>query len=266
MTDKRNQPCPCGSGKRYKKCCGFSGGTAAVAETWAAHEKADGTLAAEKLFQMGLAAAGQKRFKEAEASFRRALAIKPDLTEAHYNLGVILETLGSADRAKACYQQALEHDPAYINALINLGCILMEQGKMEEAFSTFLRALNVQPDNAVVHYNLGGILKEQGRMDEAIPWFKKALTLKPDYGAAYKSLALIVKFTEADDLIHAMEDLYNKKGDLSDTDLIHLVFALGKAFEDLRDYSRSFDFILEANRLKRRMYKYSLNGTRRNCI
>jgi len=26
MTDKigRNDPCPCGSGKKYKKCCGFN--------------------------------------------------------------------------------------------------------------------------------------------------------------------------------------------------------------------------------------------------
>ena len=30
MTPARNAPCPCGSGKKYKRCCGADGGVAAT--------------------------------------------------------------------------------------------------------------------------------------------------------------------------------------------------------------------------------------------
>ena len=33
MSSGRNDPCPCGSGKKYKHCCGAPKGTAAVART-----------------------------------------------------------------------------------------------------------------------------------------------------------------------------------------------------------------------------------------
>jgi hypothetical protein len=55
-----------------------------------------------------------------------------------------------------------------------------------------------------------------------------------------------------------MENLYNNKDDISEADRKDIGFALGKAFEDLRDYDKSFGFILEANRLKRKSYTYSI--------
>ena len=45
---------------------------------------------------------------------------------------------------------------------------------------------------------------------------------------------------------------------ISDTDRIDLGFALGKVFEDLRDYEKSFAYIFEANLLKRESYEYSI--------
>ncbi len=52
------------------------------------------------------------------------------------------------------------------------------------------------------------------------------------------------------------------KIDISDADRIDLGFALGKVFEDIGNYNKSFDFILEANRLKRGSYEYSIQNDR----
>jgi len=257
MESKRNQPCPCGSGKRYKKCCGLSRNTVVSSEVGGAQEKQNGTYLAENLFQIGLLDGQHGRLKEAEASFRRAIAIKPRFTEAHYNLGVMLEAQGLAHEAMASYLQALKHNPDYIFALINLGCIFINQGKMDEADAAFRRALNLQPDNALLNYSMGFLLKEQGKMEEAILWVRKALTLQPDYAEAYKHLSTLIKFSEVDDDIHAMEKLYNKKG-VPEKDLIHLGFALGKAYRDLGDYGKSFSHINEANRWKRKSFEYSI--------
>ena len=42
------------------------------------------------------------RLDEAEASYSKAIALKPDYTEAHCNLG-ILQKLGRLDAAEASY-------------------------------------------------------------------------------------------------------------------------------------------------------------------
>lgn len=257
MSDKRNQPCPCGSGKRYKRCCGLLGKLPVSSEFLASRGNQTRALSAEDFFQRGLIASGQKRFAEAEADFRSALAIKPDLIEAHHNLGVIFEAQGFVDLARSSYLLVLEKDPTYINSLINLGCIDMDQGRMEAAAVTFHRAFTLQPDNALVNYSMAFLLMEQGKMEDSISWLRKAIALKPDYAEAYKMLSAITKYTKVDDDIQAMADLYNKMG-LPDRDRINLGFALGKAFGDLRDYDKSFHYIIEANRLKRKLYEYSI--------
>ena len=60
------------------------------------------------------------RFNEAEASYRRALQIKPDSAEAYSNLGNILNDLGRLDEAETSYRQALQIKPDYADAYSNL--------------------------------------------------------------------------------------------------------------------------------------------------
>ena len=57
---------------------------------------------------------------EAEASFRQAIALKPDYAEAHSNLGVTLQGLGRLDEAEASFRQAIALKPDYTEAYWNL--------------------------------------------------------------------------------------------------------------------------------------------------
>ena len=49
----------------------------------------------------------ERHLEESIASYRRALAIKPDYAKAHYNLGNALKDLGRTDEAVACYERAV---------------------------------------------------------------------------------------------------------------------------------------------------------------
>ena len=88
------------------------------------------------------------------ASFRRVLALRPDLAEAHNNLGVALNDQGKLAEAVACFRRALAVKPDSAEAHNNLGNALKDQGKIEEAIASYRRALSLQPELTRAHSNL----------------------------------------------------------------------------------------------------------------
>jgi len=213
-------------------------------------------------YNLGNVLIDQGKLDEAAVSFRSALDLKQDYVEAYINLGGILDNQGKLDEALNCYHQALLLRPDDAELYNSLARILRNQGKMDEAVAKLNQAVALKPEYAEAYYNLGVIYRELGKMDDAITCYRKALSLKPDLARAYMGLSSIVKHTQVDDVISSMEDLYNKKGDIPDEDRIILGFALGKAFDDIGDHEKAFHFILEANRLRRRSYEYSIQEDR----
>ena len=69
----------------------------------------------------------QRRLREAEASYKRAIKLKPEYIEAHSNLGNILKELHRFNEAEACFNQAIGIKPDYAEAHYNLGNMLLEQ-------------------------------------------------------------------------------------------------------------------------------------------
>jgi hypothetical protein len=119
------------------------------------------------LFQGALAAHQAGRLPEAEAAYRRALAIKPDYADAHNNLGVLLKNSNRLTEAEATYRQALKIKPAYAEAHNNLGNLLNESKRLTEAEAAYRRALAIKPDYADARVNLSFLLLTLLRYEEA---------------------------------------------------------------------------------------------------
>ena len=122
------------------------------------------------------------------ASYRRALALNPNVAETHNNLGFALQALGQLQDALACYQQALTLEPVYAVAHNNLGNVLQDLGRLSEAIASFQNALALKPAYAAAHYNLGNALQRLGQIDTALASYRRALVLKPSFTDAYSSL------------------------------------------------------------------------------
>jgi len=75
----------------------------------------------------------QKRFPEAEALFKRVLAIKPDYPAAHRSLGELYLLQGRRDEAELAYQKAHELDPRDVKTSLALGTVYGETGKFERS-------------------------------------------------------------------------------------------------------------------------------------
>ncbi len=78
---------------------------------------------------------GEGAVADASASYQRALAISPDLAEAHSNLGEALRRMGRLSEAVAACERALVLKPELAEAHNNLGNALREEGRLEPAIS-----------------------------------------------------------------------------------------------------------------------------------
>ena len=209
---------------------------------------------------LGIALFKMDMLAEAEASYRQALALNPDYAEAHNNLGQVLHKLWRLDESVDSYRQALALNSAYPEVYSNLGQALKDWGKLDEALDSFQKALEIRPGYAEGHMELGSALQEVGRMEEAAESFRLALTSNPNFGDAYRLLANTKKFTEEDDDLKMMLNA-DAMPDLEDDQRMSLDFGLGKAFEDLQQYDKAFDYFSKANSLRRATFEFSLKKT-----
>jgi predicted O-linked N-acetylglucosamine transferase (SPINDLY family) len=173
----RNAPCPCGSGKKYKKCC--------IDKVIPAQPEADRLQA---IFASGYRLLSSGQGRNAAAQFQRYICLVPWSTDAFLNLGTAYAGERLLDIAIRCFRRALQIKPDYAQAHNSLGSMLNASGRLDDAIQSFENALTHLPDYAEAHYNLGNALKNKIRLDAAIASYRRAIALKPDYTEAYTNL------------------------------------------------------------------------------
>ena len=93
-----------------------------------------------------------------------------------FDLGVDLEAVSPED-APAAYLRALELDPNHSDAHVNIGRLLQEAGDSKAAEEHYHQALSAEPDNVLAAFNLGTLFEDMGRIDDAIQAYKQASNL-----------------------------------------------------------------------------------------
>jgi tetratricopeptide (TPR) repeat protein len=183
MRPGRNDSCPCGSGRRYKHCCGLlpAAGGAPAPGVHGASEDSQGLIdAANRLRSQG-------RPREALPLYRRALEIDPRSAEAHNNLGNTFFELGQPQDAADCYLRALTVK-ASAEVFCNLANALWQLGRHAEALSATERALALDSRLSMAHNILGLLRAASGQRTQAVASYRQALALNPGYLEALNNL------------------------------------------------------------------------------
>jgi protein O-GlcNAc transferase len=139
---------------------------------------------AEAHNDLGVVLGACGRFAEAAAAFERAAALRPDYAEAHNNLAGALRRLGKTEQAVAHYERVAALAPNAAGAHNNLANALMELNRLDAALAHYDRALALAPEFAPAHYNRGVALRGQSRFTEAAASFERSLAIRPDFFAA----------------------------------------------------------------------------------
>ena len=135
-----------------------------------------------------LATDTQKKYEEAEAHARAALAIAPGRIGPYAALAGIYAHLGRWDDLDRILAEAERAVPDNRSAHYQAGRILLgddkEPARAEKLFRYYLGAEPEigAPSLAHAHWRLGLVIEKQGRKPEARAELEQALALKPDLG------------------------------------------------------------------------------------
>jgi Tfp pilus assembly protein PilF len=173
----RNDPCPCGSGKRFKHCHGSGESPDALARQGVAAHRRNDVPGAERLYRqaldlapghplalhyLGVALYQQKRLEEAIPLLDQAAALAPGEPEFHNNRGLALAASLRDPEAIEAYRRAIELNPAHAGAWSNLGLALQATGDVAGAIDAFEKGLAVAPELPQLHWNLALALLLRG--------------------------------------------------------------------------------------------------------
>src|ERR1700733_9734736 len=148
---------------------------------------------AEAHNDLGNVLGAQGKFVQAAACFERAAVLKPDFADAHYNRGLALGNLGRFGEAAGCFQRTLALNPLSALDHIHLGNALRALARREDAVVHYRRAAALMPDSAGAHNNLAHALMELGQADAARTHFDRALALAPDFAPAHYNRGIALR-------------------------------------------------------------------------
>ena len=189
--------------------------------------------------------------------------------------------------AKKYFLKAIEINPNDGNVLNNLGLISKEKNEYDEAERYFNKAIKASSKNFVACLNLGNLKREIKQVLPAISLYQKAISINNNIPEIYVALAdihqaqgdyklaekyckiLNEKFpnvTEQDiilsKVINYRQDIYHqnlmlnkvKNKEFKVKDKINLNFALGKSFEDQKQFKEAISYITNGNDLMKTNY------------
>ena len=285
----RNDPCPCGSGRKFKHCC--EGKIERVQPPAQASPRASPSPALkQRLRALSLAAeerANAGRWGEAMSLFREIVQLDPQNSQAHHALGMSWLRCGRPAEAAASLKRALDLQPGSDPALRSLVDRLQAEAPTPDALRA-CRKLSRTADSALQRrYYLAKALALEGKPDEAEKELQRLLAaatpLMPSLQVAaarqqlarllsargmfeeaarhltqavesqpvaFQQLTAVKRMAEADrPLIDRVRRLVEAP-ELDVAPRIHINFGLGKAYDDLGEYAEAIRHYDAANRLR----------------
>jgi tetratricopeptide (TPR) repeat protein len=128
-------------------------------------------------FELGAVLDRQKRFAEAEATFKQVLAREPENAAALNYLGYMLAEHGERlDESVGYIKKALALEPENGSYLDSLGWAYFKADQLDLAEPPLKRAADQLTTNSVIQDHYGDLLFKRGRYDQAIAAWTRALS------------------------------------------------------------------------------------------
>lgn len=177
--------------------------------------------------------------------------------ELVYLLAALLHIERDFMQCEAILKKAIKINPDSSEAYNLLGINYVEQNNFLSAVPAYQSSIKLKPFSADAYNNLAWAYRAMGNKHEAIVNFEKAFEIDPTATEALSGLLMLKTFSDKTKEFDQVETCLNKAS-LNYKQETELNFALGKAYEDIKDYKKSFQHYKTANSLWRTNLNYNI--------
>lgn len=226
----RNDPCPCGSGNKFKKCC---------MEKVSAATSAQPVVNIKLLLQHASTALNSGRILDADAILAQALAANPRNSEVLTLKAYACLQMGRADQADELIRRSLAVDSNNGLAFFIAAMVAKSRKKFDEMELLLLKAEKLKPSGymAQIFANMGDCQHEKRNLPVAIHYFDKAIKEDPRHAKAYffRGMARYdLEGVNNDVMVDAKKGMELAPRDVDLKCKMAAVYVLEKKFDDAR--------------------------------
>tara|TARA_Y100000590_G_scaffold283126_1_gene318491 strand:- start:4805 stop:6358 length:1554 start_codon:yes stop_codon:yes gene_type:complete len=207
----------------------------------------------------GLALQKNNNVQSAIKYFNKAIDLDQNNIAAINNLANSYKAMSKLDIAETLYLKALKINPKYVHALTNYGNLKQHIGKFEDSIELYLKAIEINPNQVNILLSLASAYQEAGNFEKSKEIANKILIIEPKNMSVHKLLSSIINYKNENKHLTIMENLIKDKN-LKKEQLIDLSFALGKAYEDIGNYEKSFENLEMGNKSKKEKINYQIDN------
>lgn len=178
----RNDPCPCGSGKKYKQCCLVK------------QANSDQSALLKQIplvLRQALAFIQGGLLLKAVLLCKQILSVAPTQPDALHLLGTIALREGRVDQAVDLISRALKYNPNNPEYYNNLGFALHEQGRLDAALKNYRQALALAPNYGNAYFNMHALMLQN--VPEALVCLEKVVAQTPGDMEAQWMMAVLLE-------------------------------------------------------------------------
>ena len=204
-------------------------------------------------------------FQKSYEIMETALKMNPNNPYFLNNMGTTQHKLENFKEAEDYFKRGLNIAPNYINILNNLGNLKKDLNFTEEAIENYKKSILIKDDVLETHLNIANCYQSLGKYVEAINHFYKVLKINSKFTVADRLISSMKKYHKNDPHLNEME-IKLKNSNLSEDQLIHLYFGLGKAYEDTKDFEKSFSNYKKGNKILKSIIKFDIDSEKNDFI
>ena len=206
----------------------------------------------------GLSLQNIGNIKESINCFHSSINNNQKNIAARNNLGNSYKYANQLKLAEECFEECIKREPNYTASIVNLANLKTVINDFESAINLYKKVLLHDENIESVYINLAQAYQSTNQFEKALKIINRGLQKYPEQTKIDKLLSMQTNYLNDDVHLKMMIEKLNKKK-LNDDQKINLYFAIGKAFEDKKEYLKSFEFYSYGNDLKRKKLKFNIN-------
>jgi len=197
--------------------------------------------------------------------FESALKADNANISAMNNLANSLKNTEQYFKAEQIYKKIIKINPSYINVYNNYGNLKSAINDIEHAIKLYEQGLSIAKEkniNPLVFLNhLASSFQSLNKVNETIEVVDKILKIDPKNANAHQILSSIYKYSSTNEEtmthISKMKKILSENNFEDDQDGI-ISFALGKAYDDLKDSEMAIKFLSLGNKFMKKKIKSNI--------